>query len=65
MPELTTWILIISVSSFNAKAIDHIEGFTQDSCTEAALRVESQLSGDVGKFSSLKVFCIPRIGRRY
>lgn len=64
MPELTGWVLIIVLTGLTGKAIDHVEGFTQGSCAEAALIVMEQLKEQVGE-KNVKAFCIPRIGRRF
>lgn len=68
MMELTGWVLVISLSSITGRAITAIEGFTEGSCANAAIMVlnqyEDETKKNFGTRTTVKAFCIPRIGRR-
>lgn len=66
MPELASWTLIIilfgkSFTGLGGKAVDHVDGFFEGSCAEAAIRINNKL-----KEMELhgQAFCITKVGRR-
>lgn len=59
MIPVATWVLILTMSSADAKFIDHIEGFDRESCMSAAsLWLQEHPSNGFHRYSAI---CVSKV----